>query len=239
MQPYSFLAALPALLGLAGFVLYQVLGANRAGDDISRRVVDKLRREVKNAPPDQRMTPRRVANLLDKQARLREIVGEQDFHLLKQALTQQFVLTIVVYILTLGFCALSVYLFVRPSSAAQENITAEILRQARSYQELSEQYRGVKEELTQHQNVEAQAKITRLERELTEIRTGINQKAEALEANPMAYGGVDVTTVSTQAIQAWKSCVNAAVPVAGIPVGASSCYEILKQGLDVTKKTTH
>jgi hypothetical protein len=43
VQPYALLSALPALLALAGFVLYQVLGANKAGDEISRRILDKLR----------------------------------------------------------------------------------------------------------------------------------------------------------------------------------------------------
>jgi hypothetical protein len=47
LSPYSFLAALPAVLGFAGFVLYQFLGTNRSGDEITRHIVDKLR---KNAP---------------------------------------------------------------------------------------------------------------------------------------------------------------------------------------------
>jgi hypothetical protein len=61
LSPYSFLAALPAILGFAGFVLYQFLGTNRSGDEITRRIVDKLR---KNAPSkverDQRLTGKDV-----------------------------------------------------------------------------------------------------------------------------------------------------------------------------------
>jgi hypothetical protein len=127
---------------------------------------------------------------------------------------------------------------VRPQNGAQENITTEILHQARAYQELSEQYRKAKEELAQRQNAEAQDKIAKLERDLTEIRTGINKKAEVLEADPTANGGVVVRKVSVQAIEAWKSCVSVAAPGAGIPVSGSSCYEILRQGLDMTTKTT-
>jgi hypothetical protein len=85
---YTFLSALPALLGLAGFVVYQVLGAHKSGDEISRRIVEKLRSGVtRDVMPDQRLTPRQVERLLEKQQSFRKLVGEQDFHLLKQALT--------------------------------------------------------------------------------------------------------------------------------------------------------
>jgi hypothetical protein len=114
MEPYTFLSALPALLGLAGFVLYQVLGANKSGDEISGRIIEKLRSGMTGeVPPDQRLTPKQVERLLEQQQRLRKLVGEQDFHLLKQALTQQFIITVLVYVLALGFCSWSVYLFVQ------------------------------------------------------------------------------------------------------------------------------
>jgi hypothetical protein len=113
VQPYKFLSTLPALLGLAGFGLYRVLGAHIAGDAVSRRIIEKLRKGVDDqAPPDPRLTPKQVERLLEQQHRLREFVGDQDFHLLRQALTQQFILTVLVYVLALGLCSLSVYLFV-------------------------------------------------------------------------------------------------------------------------------
>jgi len=115
VHPSTFLSALPALLALAGFVLYQIVGANRSGDEISRRIVEKLRSDVTSEAPDGRLTPKQVERLLERRERLRQLVGEHDFRLLKQALTQQFVLTILVYALTLGFCAWSVYLFVHSS----------------------------------------------------------------------------------------------------------------------------
>lgn len=122
MEPYSFLSALPALLGLAGFVLYQLLGANRAGDEISRRILDKLRKSVPEAAVDRRLTPKQVVRLLQQQTRARELVGEHDFRLLKQALTQQFVINILVYVLTVGFCAWSVHLFVQQRSAGHSDV---------------------------------------------------------------------------------------------------------------------
>ena len=122
MGAYTFLSALPALLGLAGFVLYQLLGANRAGDEITRRIIDKLRSatEANGAPLDQRLTPKQLGRLLEQQQRLRKLVGQHDFVLLKQALSQQFVQTILVYVLTLGFCGWSVYLYAQPPTLIQK-----------------------------------------------------------------------------------------------------------------------
>jgi len=101
---------------LAGFVLYQVLGANKSGDEISRRIVEKLRTAApKEFKPDQRLNAKQVERLLEHGERLKALVGEQDFRLLKQALTQQFVISLVVYLLGLGFCAWSVYLFAQPT----------------------------------------------------------------------------------------------------------------------------
>jgi hypothetical protein len=120
MHLYSFLSALPALLALAGFVLYQVLGANKSGDQVSRRIVTKLRVAVPDEiPADSRLSAKQVEQLLNHQHRLKEVVGEQDFLLLRQALTQQFVITVLVYVLTLGFCAWSVYLFVKQPPEAK------------------------------------------------------------------------------------------------------------------------
>jgi len=125
VQPFFFLSALPALLGLAGFVLYQVLGANKSGDEISRRIIEKLRSgSGGDVPPDQRLTPKQVERLLEQQQRFRKLVGEHDFHLLKQALTQQFVITILVYVLALGFCAWSVHLFVQSPALPQKEKAA-------------------------------------------------------------------------------------------------------------------
>ncbi len=114
MTPYTFLAALPALLALAGFVLYQLLGANRSGDEVTRRIITKLR---KTAPAridkDQRLTSQQVERILLADHELQKVVGDQDFQLLKQALHQQFVTSLTVYSLAVLFCSLSVFLFVR------------------------------------------------------------------------------------------------------------------------------
>ena len=112
MQPYNFLAALPALLALAGFVLYQMLGAHRAGDEVTRRIVEKLRRDAPAETPDRRLNAKQVEHLVGSQQNLARIVGEQDFRLLQQALRQQFLISALVYVISIAFCAWSVYLFV-------------------------------------------------------------------------------------------------------------------------------
>jgi hypothetical protein len=121
LTPYSFLAALPALLGFAGFVLYQLLGTNRSGDEITHRIVDKLRQ---NAPskvePDSRLTGSQLERLLAGDQGLQRLIGKQDFELLRQALRQQFIISLTVYSLATLFCALSVVLFVRQAQAKQK-----------------------------------------------------------------------------------------------------------------------
>jgi hypothetical protein len=117
MHVYSFLAALPAVLALAGFVLYQVVGAHRSGDEITRRILDKIRRDAPAVPLDERLNAKQVGELLESQQDLARIAGERDSELLKQALKQQFQISILVYVITIAFCAWSAYLFVRQTQA--------------------------------------------------------------------------------------------------------------------------
>ncbi|GFD71367.1 hypothetical protein KUL113_07870 [Tenacibaculum sp. KUL113] len=43
MSIYSFLASLPALLGILGFVIYQVTQSQGKGDAVTSKIVEKLR----------------------------------------------------------------------------------------------------------------------------------------------------------------------------------------------------
>lgn len=121
MSPYTFLTALPALLGLAGFVLYQSLGAHRYGKEITERIIAKLRREAPAAGTiDERLKANQVERLLRGNQQLQQVVGQQDFQLLKQALQQQFIISLVVYVLAISFCGYSVYLFAQQGTAKKE-----------------------------------------------------------------------------------------------------------------------
>ena len=121
MNLYSFLAALPALLGLAGFVLYQLLGRSQVGDEITRRIVESLRKRVPSRlKGDERLSGNQLERLLKGDQELQRLVGEQDFLLLQQALRHQFIISLTVYGLATAFCALSVVLFVRQAQAKQK-----------------------------------------------------------------------------------------------------------------------
>lgn len=121
MTPYKFLAALPALLALAGFVLYQLLGTNRSGDEVTRRIIGKLRQKAPaKIDKDQRLTAGQIERLLLADQELQRLIGEQDFLLLKQALRQQFITSLTVYSLAILFCALSAFLFARQAQAKKE-----------------------------------------------------------------------------------------------------------------------
>lgn len=124
MQPYTFLASLPALLGFCAFIVYQFLGSRAKGEPITQKIIEKLRREAPGAvAPDKRLAPAQVERLLQRNQNLQAVVGKQDFLLLQQALKQQFVITIVVYALAVLLCGVSAFLFVRQ---AQENKTLHI-----------------------------------------------------------------------------------------------------------------
>ena len=121
MKPFTFLAALPAVLGFGGFVLYELLGTHRAGDEITRRIIEKLRQQAPNSiEKDQRLTSSQVERLLVGDQNLQELIGKQDFLLLQQALRQQFITSLTVYSLAVVFCGLSVGLFVRHAEAKKQ-----------------------------------------------------------------------------------------------------------------------
>jgi hypothetical protein len=127
----QFLSSLPAVLGLTGFVVYYFLVRNRGGDRITLDIVGKLRQ----AAPD-RLPPRAesfdaatLARLIDGDNTLRSKVSDQDFQLLKVALRQQFIVSIVVYVLCglvfLAGVGFYIYMVNRPVPLSISSISAE------------------------------------------------------------------------------------------------------------------
>jgi hypothetical protein len=120
MGVMQFLSSLPALLGITGFVVYYFISRNRGGDRITLDIVAKLRREVpERFPPEAtKLDSATLAKLVESDTILRSKVGEQDFQLLRDALRQQFITSVIVY----GLCAfiflagtgLYVYVSIRP-----------------------------------------------------------------------------------------------------------------------------
>lgn len=98
MTTLSFLAALPALLAIVGFVVYQLLHRQGEAQQITHNIVAKLRRES----PAQAATvlglgPRQLAARLKAEVTLRRAVDEQDYQLLTRVIHQEFVKSLVVY----------------------------------------------------------------------------------------------------------------------------------------------
>ncbi len=131
MSAMQFLSALPALLGLTGFVVYFFLARNQAGDRITLDIVGKLRREAPGSLPkgSDKLDAANLAKLIESDATLRAKVSEQDFQLLRDALRQQFVTSLTVYgacgLIFLAGVALFVYMTVRPTPVSLSSISVE------------------------------------------------------------------------------------------------------------------
>jgi hypothetical protein len=104
MTTLSFLASLPAVLGITGFVIYQFLGRSQKGDKITQSIVEKLRQRSPQSLSQlpNKLTPKELAARIAEDQKLRSQVDQQDFELLRSALHQQFILSLIVYLL----CAL-------------------------------------------------------------------------------------------------------------------------------------
>src|SRR5205823_6443217 len=121
------LAALPAILGILGFVVYLLLRSSGRGDPETLRIVEKLRTDHPERFATQgKLTSTQLYGLLQTDQTLQREVGKQDFLLLGQALRQQFVKSLVVYIicalLFLAGVALFVYQVNRPSPTSLSNL---------------------------------------------------------------------------------------------------------------------
>jgi hypothetical protein len=127
----QFLSSLPALLGLTGFVVYYFLVRNRAGDQITLDIVGKLRREAPGRLPEgaDRLDSGALARLIEGDANIRAKVSEQDFQLLRDALRQQFVTSLTVYltcgVIFLAGVALFVYMSIQPTPVSMSSISVE------------------------------------------------------------------------------------------------------------------
>jgi hypothetical protein len=97
----AFLASLPSLLAITGFVIYQMLRSNIAADPIVRDVLTKVR---KNSPDTaarfSALKGKDLENALKRDNKLREIISQQDSEILQKTLDHRLFLSLVVYVLT-------------------------------------------------------------------------------------------------------------------------------------------
>lgn len=103
MNAATFLTSLPALLGLTGFVIYYLVRRGRGANQVTLKIVAKLRRTSPGRLPSgaEKFDTTTLAKLIDSDAGLRAQVDAQDFQLLRDALRQDFLSGLAVY----GLCA--------------------------------------------------------------------------------------------------------------------------------------
>lgn len=109
---YGFLAALPAILGAVGFVVFLVLRSFGKGDPATLRIIDKLRAQHPERFTGTSLTAQQLHELLSRDQKLQKEVGKQDFALLGQALRQQHVQALFVYALCAILFIVGVILFI-------------------------------------------------------------------------------------------------------------------------------
>ncbi|HJT71942.1 MAG TPA: hypothetical protein VJ731_17205 [Terriglobales bacterium] len=119
MDVNGFLAGLPALLGIVGFIAYQILQHFGKPNTIVAAIVEKLRQAAPERVPDHRLTAAAVDRLLRRDDGLRRLISEQDFALLKKVLNQQFATALVVYLLCGGLCVFGVVEYVKQQNATK------------------------------------------------------------------------------------------------------------------------
>ena len=114
---YSFLSALPAILGILGFVVYQFLKSNSQGHQITKKIVEKVRSQAPEMALDiQGLSPAQLDKKLELDNEVTRLVGKQDYQLLKQALRQQFITTLTVFIICGTLFIVGVSLFAYTST---------------------------------------------------------------------------------------------------------------------------
>ena len=132
---YNFLAALPALLGLVGFVVFRMLQNLQRGDAITPKIIEKLRAQNPERLADhENLTPKQLYQLLLGDQNLRGEVDRQDFELLRQTLRQQHVQAVLVYSICAFLFVVGTSLFVyqinRPVPAKLSGVTLESMAPA-------------------------------------------------------------------------------------------------------------
>ncbi len=117
MTVNAFLSSLPAILGLTGFVVLWLLRNNSKGDATTRQILDKVRRDAPEvARHFEGLKGKQLERVILNDQALKGVLTEADNQLLRQALSQQFILSLVVYILCAGLFCFGVVMFLRQIS---------------------------------------------------------------------------------------------------------------------------
>jgi hypothetical protein len=109
----TILTALPPLLATTGFVVYQVLRSRSAGNQVTLRVLEKIRSDPDAAtdPRFEKLSKRDLLAAIQADQRLTQVVGRRDADLLGRALTHQFATDVSVYGALIAFAVAGMVLF--------------------------------------------------------------------------------------------------------------------------------
>jgi hypothetical protein len=119
----SFLSSLPAILGIVGFVIYQILKRSAAEEPVIKAILDKLSyQEPQILDSLKHLNAAQKEKLLKSDYALREKLSEKDREILDKALSQQFKLNLFVYTLCGGLLIAGIVLYLKPKPLQIDSI---------------------------------------------------------------------------------------------------------------------
>lgn len=112
---YEFLAALPAMLGITGFVIYLIIKKSVSNDPVINSILEKLKYEEPSYYKHiLKLTPSEKSKILINDAKLREKVSEADRKIINRVITTHYRTNIFVYVICSLLLISGVYLYIRP-----------------------------------------------------------------------------------------------------------------------------
>jgi hypothetical protein len=117
MPTNVFLSSLPAILGLTGFIVFWLLRHNTRGDVTTRHILDKVRRESPEvARHFEGLKGKQLEKVILNDQALKHVLSRKEGDLLRQALKNQFILSLVVYLLCAALFCFGIVMFLRQLS---------------------------------------------------------------------------------------------------------------------------
>ena len=121
MTTNAFFSSLPAILGLVGFIVLAFLRHNSRGNATTRQILDKVRRDAPEvARSFQGLSGKQLEKVVLEDQAIKRVLGKRDYEILREALRQQFVLSLVVYVICAALVCFGVLMFLRQISMPQK-----------------------------------------------------------------------------------------------------------------------
>lgn len=112
---YDFLTALPAILGIVGFVIYLLVKKSISKDPVVNSILEKLKYEEPSYYKDiLKLSPSEKSQILKSDNILREKISESDRKIINRIVTNHYRTNVFVYVICSLLLITGLYLFVRP-----------------------------------------------------------------------------------------------------------------------------